>query len=342
MSPQNSQILTLETLFQRMQGYEQQLSSFNQLYEELQASKVEITRLQAQNAALQEKLEALTATRTTQNPTRTTQQNSGSQQEIDAEQNSSAPTSDPATTWAHLVTQNRPPRVSRPVRKVAAALRAFQPVDPAAPTGFGYLYLPRSRQMSRADIRRRLRTIGIDTSRVLDICFPARGKMGLLVHAQYVQTVTDIFSAGKVPVDMTLNPQDPQYLEDPKYKDLSVADRGAIAIEVHANRCLSALRRLRLDMIRAVGRSFVDQGWIDEDMVTEVVQEVEATKSAYKKRKGSPTSAADAFAGFRDSQDAAEQVGSPSVSDIVLGDTQMSDVALLSELSASALAGSSQ
>ncbi|KAJ1960113.1 hypothetical protein H4R35_007574, partial [Dimargaris xerosporica] len=201
-----------------------------------------------------------------------------------------------ASTWATVAARpasrpaarqaSRPARPARKARTVEAALRAFQPMDPEAPKGFGYLYVPRARKLARSDVRRRLRTIGIDTSRVLDICFPARGVMGLLVHAQYAQSVIDIFGAGKVPVDTDLDPTNPSLLEDPKFKDLTPERRAAAAIQVHANRCLSALRRLRVDLIPAVGHSFVENGWIAEEDVADVLAEVRA--GAPKKRKSPP------------------------------------------------------
>ncbi|KAG1134975.1 hypothetical protein G6F37_013151 [Rhizopus arrhizus] len=94
------------------------------------------------------------------------------------------------------ITSRRPPSKKRKL----AASRPFQPVDPSAPRGFEYLYLHRNRKLSRAEVRRNLRLLGLDLSRVLDICFPGPKAVGLLVHVQYKEEVVSLLSASKVPL----------------------------------------------------------------------------------------------------------------------------------------------
>lgn len=53
ISPISSQNLTLETLFQRMQGYEHQLGQVQQLLNQLQAAHSEIARLKAYSEDLE-------------------------------------------------------------------------------------------------------------------------------------------------------------------------------------------------------------------------------------------------------------------------------------------------
>ncbi|KAG1436652.1 hypothetical protein G6F56_013466 [Rhizopus delemar] len=69
---------------------------------------------------------------------------------------------------------------ARPVSKKRklAAVRELMPVDPSAPKGFQYLYLHRRRKLSRAVVRQTLRHLGVDLSRVLDICFPGPKVIG--------------------------------------------------------------------------------------------------------------------------------------------------------------------
>ncbi|KAG1527417.1 hypothetical protein G6F50_018316 [Rhizopus delemar] len=55
-------------------------------------------------------------------------------------------------------TSRRPPSKKRKL----AASRAFQPIDPEAPRGFQYLYLNRNRKLTRSEIRRNLRLLGLD------------------------------------------------------------------------------------------------------------------------------------------------------------------------------------
>lgn len=304
-----SQPLTLEVLFERMQSYEHKLINFQVLVDKLQAAESKIASLEAYNAELEAKLRVALAPKkiavTQKLPSTQKSNNTQNSTVSDLPSTQAAPLGTVDSTWAILTGKNRPAKVPRSVRRVAAALRTFQEPDPNAPTGFGYLYVPRVRQMPRSQIRRHLRILGIDTSRIIDINFPARGKMGLLVHAQYAQTVINTFAEGKIKAITDLDPQDPQYLEDPKYKSCSQEERVAAAIAIHADRCLAALERLRVDKLRAVGRSFVEMGWIHEEDVHDLVAKAQANDSATKKRKSPPmaNARASAFASFGGSKD---------------------------------------
>ncbi|KAG1154202.1 hypothetical protein G6F64_013290 [Rhizopus arrhizus] len=72
----------------------------------------------------------------------------------------------------------RPAARSPNKKRKLAASRAFQPIDPDAPRGFKYLYLNRNRKLTRSEIRRNLRLLGLDLSRVLDVCFPGPKAIG--------------------------------------------------------------------------------------------------------------------------------------------------------------------
>ncbi|KAG1441274.1 hypothetical protein G6F55_013290 [Rhizopus delemar] len=84
----------------------------------------------------------------------------------------------------------RPAARSPNKKRKLAASRAFQPIDPEAPRGFQYLYLNRNRKLTRSEIRRNLRLLGLDLSRVLDVCFPGPKAIGLLVHVQRISVLS--------------------------------------------------------------------------------------------------------------------------------------------------------
>lgn len=69
-----------------------------------------------------------------------------------------------------------PPRAPSHKKRVAAA-RAFQSPASKGPQVFQYVYIGRSRKIIRSEV-----PSGIDTGRILDICFPASGVLGLLMH----------------------------------------------------------------------------------------------------------------------------------------------------------------
>ncbi|KAG0757346.1 hypothetical protein G6F16_012709 [Rhizopus arrhizus] len=120
-------------------------------------------------------------------------------------------------------------------RKLAAS-RTFQPVDPSAPRGFEYLYLNRNRKLTRAEVRRNLRLLGFDLSRLLDICFPGPKVIGLLVHVQYKEEVISLLSAAKIPLVDGFDPLDPVNLADPELQHLSLADKANECAELQFTR----------------------------------------------------------------------------------------------------------
>lgn len=88
-----------------------------------------------------------------------------------------------ASVWATVARRAPTKKKTSPKpRSVESAARAFQ--EPTGPSGFDYVYIPRSRRLTRKKVRTRLQVMKIDPYRVLDITFPARSVVGLLTHAQ--------------------------------------------------------------------------------------------------------------------------------------------------------------
>ncbi|KAG0733397.1 hypothetical protein G6F23_013387 [Rhizopus arrhizus] len=138
----------------------------------------------------------------------------------------------------------RPAARSPNKKRKLAASRAFQPIDPDAPRGFKYLYLNRNRKLTRSEIRRNLRLLGLDLSRVLDVCFPGPKAIGLLVHVQYVPEVISLLCVAKVPLVDGFDPLDPVNLADPELQHLSQSAKADKCAELHYSRCCRALSRL--------------------------------------------------------------------------------------------------
>ncbi|KAG1484206.1 hypothetical protein G6F53_013381 [Rhizopus delemar] len=171
-------------------------------------------------------------------------------------------------------------------RKLAAS-RTFQPVDPSAPRGFEYLYLNRNRKLTRAEIRRNLRLLGLDLSRVLDICFPGPKVIGLLVHVLYKEEVVSLLSAAKVPLVDGFDPLDPVNLADPELQHLSLADKANECAELQFTRCSRALSRLgagRAHLVGPIGKYFSSKGWIDEDSLSQILSSLPSPPSASRGR----------------------------------------------------------
>ncbi|KAG1082565.1 hypothetical protein G6F39_013608 [Rhizopus arrhizus] len=180
-------------------------------------------------------------------------------------------------------TSRRPPSKKRKL----AASRAFQPIDPEAPRGFQYLYLNRNRKLTRSEIRRNLRLLGLDLSRVLDVCFPGPKAIGLLVHVQYVPEVISLLATAKVPLVDGFDPLDPVNLADPELQRLSMSAKADKCAELHYSRCCRALSRLgagRPHLVAPVGKYFSSHGWIDDDSLSQILSELPPSSFASRGR----------------------------------------------------------
>lgn len=159
----------------------------------------------------------------------------------------------------------------RTIKKRIAAARAFQTPDTQGPKGFEYVYIGRSRKIDRSEVRSRLRRTGVDTGRVLDICFPASGVIGILVHAQYTQEFKAIMKESEAEIIDAFEPLSPETIADPKYGHLSETERADLASQLVHKRAMNTLSFLRPINVGPVGRSFVELGWIDDADLVEAM-----------------------------------------------------------------------
>ena len=188
-------------------------------------------------------------------------------------------------TYSAIAARNTSKPASKK-RKLAAS-RAFQPVDPSAPRGFEYLYLNRNRKLSRSEVRRNLRLLGLDLSRVLDIYFPGPKVIGLLVHVQYKEEVISLLSVAKVPLVDGFDPLDPVNLADPELQHLSLADKANECAELQFTRCSRALSRLgagRAHLVGPIGKYFCSKGWLDDDSLSQILSSLPPSSFASRGR----------------------------------------------------------
>ncbi|KAI9003760.1 hypothetical protein CLU79DRAFT_841395, partial [Phycomyces nitens] len=170
------------------------LDNTEKLADQVKALEAENSRLQAELAETRKRLEQATTSQTSL-PL-------GNSPNVSTSDHAPNPSSQEpgleASTWAAKASVNRPP----PARKG-----------------------PSPRRVAASQLRSSLRTLGIDTARLLDINFPARGIIGILVHLQFVEE----FEA---------------QLDRAKYHDLSLDKRANAAIQVQNARCLQTLKFL--------------------------------------------------------------------------------------------------
>ncbi|OAD75683.1 hypothetical protein PHYBLDRAFT_166910 [Phycomyces blakesleeanus NRRL 1555(-)] len=167
-----------------------------------------------------------------------------------------------ASTWATKTSLILPAKTSRvpSACRVAASQRLFS--DKTGPDGFEYVYIPRSRLIMHSEVRRSLRTLGVDTGHLLDINFPAHGVIGILVHVQYLEEFKSQLASAKVSLVNNFDPLDPKNVADPKFANLSVSGLETQALVLQNARCLQALKFLCSHLVLPVAHFFVQSGWI--------------------------------------------------------------------------------
>ncbi|KAG1140805.1 hypothetical protein G6F36_015793 [Rhizopus arrhizus] len=79
--------------------------------------------------------------------------------------------------------------------------------------------------MTYTEARRRLSRLGVDSWRILDVCYPAHSVVGLLVHLQYKPALLSLLEKAKIPTLDTFDPLDPANLADPKFDSVSAEER---------------------------------------------------------------------------------------------------------------------
>ncbi|KAI7861490.1 hypothetical protein BDF14DRAFT_1887119 [Spinellus fusiger] len=159
------------------------------------------------------------------------------------------------STWATVAKKTRPAPSTRRVESAACAF-----IIQEGPKGYTYVYIPRGRCMNRPEARRLLRTLGLETGRILDVCFPAHSVLGLLVHVQYVESLTAVLNKAKVDIYKNFDPLDPKHLADPKYATFNVEQMCIEAARLQENRCMQAIQYMRPHIAFSVAAAFVANG----------------------------------------------------------------------------------
>lgn len=207
---------------------------------------------------------------------------------------SAKPTGKQADSWVQVA--KRKPKAPLSDRKRLATARAFfAPPDVAAPSGYAYVYIPRSRNLNRRDVRHRFSLLGIETARVIDISFPARSVIGILLHKEYLATFTEILSESKVKFIEDFIPTDATHIADPKYADMPAPQRSRLAVALQQDRCYNTLNFVREYLVPSVSKFFVEKGWINDALARSVIQQRLPRPTKKAREDSYRGSAADAF-----------------------------------------------
>ncbi|KAI8098148.1 uncharacterized protein B0P05DRAFT_520669 [Gilbertella persicaria] len=136
-------------------------------------------------------------------------------------------------------------RITPKQRKAAA--RIFSSLLPAAAGTcvdgplYEYVYLPNKYRDRLSAFRRKLRLIGLDNSRVLDVHYPARNVVALLIHSAYKEDLLKVMAKYSLPVLTDFDPFSAANVKDPAFASLDADALSAKARE---------LQQARLEQVR--------------------------------------------------------------------------------------------
>jgi hypothetical protein len=153
-------------------------------------------------------------------------------------------------------------------RKIAA--RMFTPLSTSH--GYTYVYLPCRARQRTSIMRGTLKALGIDTSRVLDVNYPAFKVVAILVHNDYVETLLARFTNSGIQPVANFNPLDITVLGNSTLAASLSSDEAKLekTRELHLIRCLRALDFLRKPVCYAVANDFLAKGWITQQHVDQL------------------------------------------------------------------------
>ncbi|KAI8368220.1 uncharacterized protein BYT42DRAFT_482758, partial [Radiomyces spectabilis] len=143
--------------------------------------------------------------------------------------------------------------------------------------GFRYVYIPSKFRMKTKELRSRLRILGFNNSRILDVHYPDRQIVALLIHNDYYDELTTLLAKHTIQQIKDFNPRDPMRLRDPKFETLAAKDRQQQADQLHVERLERAINFIRAPVKFAVARSFHQQQWLSDSHLQSILSRTELT-----------------------------------------------------------------
>ncbi|KAG2220473.1 hypothetical protein INT45_011477 [Circinella minor] len=114
---------------------------------------------------------------------------------------------------------------------------------------FEYIHIPCLQHRTRQEIRQLFRSLKINTSRVLNISYPGRNIISILVHQHYLlPQINAMLQEANIPTLTNFDPIHPENLKNFKYEKCSLPERSTISKQCHRQR----------------SRFFNSKGWIDQ------------------------------------------------------------------------------
>ncbi|CEG66123.1 hypothetical protein RMATCC62417_02759 [Rhizopus microsporus] len=125
---------------------------------------------------------------------------------------------------------------------------------------YQYVYVPIKAHVPVGQLRSHLCKLGINNSRILDIHYPTRSVVALLVHNDYASERKSHFQKFKVRTKDDFNPCDGLVLMGPKYEHCSKEECNGFALMHHSGCVKKALNYMRAPVKATVARYFYKVG----------------------------------------------------------------------------------
>lgn len=117
------------------------------------------------------------------------------------------------------------------------AKRGFRDAEDE-PKGYSFVYLKNQRRTKHSEVRRRLRLLGVPQARIIDIQFPGKGIVGLLIHSSFEKELSDLLKKAEIAMVEEYDPTAASVISDPKLEDLPDSEKKIQAKEVYQKRML--------------------------------------------------------------------------------------------------------
>ncbi|KAI8084284.1 uncharacterized protein B0P05DRAFT_466609, partial [Gilbertella persicaria] len=129
---------------------------------------------------------------------------------------------------------------------------------------FKYVYLPNRFRDQLSTMRNKFHKLGVASSRILDIHYPARGIVAVLIHIGYSNEFNRLSDKWKIVLLHDFNPLDIQHLRDRKLLETSTSDeeRATKLKEIHQQRLTRTLEYMREHVRLPVAFDFIFRGWL--------------------------------------------------------------------------------
>lgn len=143
--------------------------------------------------------------------------------------------------------------------------------EPSSNPGFTYLYLPTRARMSFKEMRNSLLDLSFNSGSIVDIHYPAKNVVALLIHNEYYSTAINILKQNNLTPINNFDPLHTDNLADPKFKEATHEERSTQIRNIYENQIHRTIKFLRPPVKLAVARDFQRKGLITENHLKDLI-----------------------------------------------------------------------